>query len=191
MTPYNWTLKTGRSITKTINPPAHLKTVRHVFKLSKLISRFSLSYFLKTGHVTDPLELLAGKTILARDKGKGGSSLQLPSTGSHISVSDSLLFLIICRLRPEGLSTHKKTGHNHHRPSSYVIREQPPCLPSFSRKIKTKIWEFALSEKLKWMEAYYGQFSPNMGWRNVDQSHVNPFKYPEEERRSRGEAVPL
>ena len=132
-----------------------------------------------------------GKTILARDKGKGGSSLQLPSTGSHISVSDSLLFLIICRLRPEGLSTHKKTGHNHHRPSSHVIREQPPCLPSFSRKMKTKIWEFALSEKLKWMEAYYGQFSPNMGWRNVDQFHVNPFKYPEEERRSRGEAVPL
>ena len=45
--------------------------------------------------------------------------------------------------------------------------------------------------KLKWMEAYYGQSSPNMGWRNVDQFHVNPFKYPEEERRSRGEAVPL
>ena len=41
------------------------------------------------------------------------------------------------------------------------------------------------------MEAYYVQFSPNMGWRNVDQFHVNPFKYPEEERRRRGEAVPL
>ena len=108
MTPYNWTLKTGQSITKTINPPAHHKTVRHVFKLFKLISRFSLSCFLKTGHVTDPIELLAGKTILARDKGKSGASLHLPSTASHISVSDSLLFLIICRLRPEALSTHTR-----------------------------------------------------------------------------------
>ena len=78
--------------------------------------------------VTEPIELLAGKTILISHKGKSGDSPELPQCCSHISVSETLLSSVVIICRPAACSPLRQEHwpQSSQSSSDMIMELQPP-----------------------------------------------------------------